>query len=74
MTSATDSELLRLAQKAWATREVRICCECDYWFVEDVGSGVLLFHDDPDRFHAALLVLAGEVDLQALLDAHSAPA
>jgi hypothetical protein len=73
VTPVTDAELLRLARKAWPDRGVTV--ERYNWgcLAED-SDGLLLYHDDDSRFHAALLVLAGEVDLQALLDARAAPA
>lgn len=70
-----DVELLRLARKAWpdesrlAVENVDDCCVA----IADgygVDQALIQYHDRArEALHAALAVLAGEVDLQALLDA-----
>lgn len=72
---ATDDELLRLARKCDGTDQVE-CAEDQYAigvYVEHTRDPLLLLHTASQRrraaLHAALLVLAGEVDLQAVLGA-----
>ena len=79
--AVADDELLRLARKAWpGEAPTTACVEGPAAVVRDVDGYTLvhLLGNGEARalqaLHAALLVLAGEVDLQALLDARSAPA
>lgn len=61
-------ELLRLARKAWPSVGARVRQESGAWLAEDDDT-IVLWHPDPARFHAALLVLAGEcveIDVEAL--------
>ena len=82
MTPPTPEELLRLARKAWpdttlsvefaddGTVYVHEVTALEGYFIDTL---FMLEASDNARaaLHAALLVLAGEVDLQALLDART---
>jgi hypothetical protein len=70
----TDGELLRLARKAWPGSRPHLLNVHEMLMCDSTSGAIRVGANDNNprhraAIHAALLVLAGEVDLQAVLDA-----